>query len=205
MPLDLSHLRRGGQKRSNDRAKSARAVAGVALAALLVCANIPAARAGDDDSPSGFSKFMQFMGLKPASTNEINYTERAPLVVPPSRDLPAPGDGAAAPAADWPRDPAKRQRSEKAKAEIVPGTAVQTPNPPFQKKPWYNPAGWFDKEEYANFAGEPVRQYLTDPPTGYRTPSADQPYGIPPEKGKSHATASDFNMGSLTPPAGSGH
>jgi len=174
---------------------------------MLACANISAARAGDDDATnSGWTKFMRFMGLKSANTNEINYTERAPLVVPPSRDLPAPAESAAMPAADWPKDPAKRQRNEKAKAaEIVPGTAVQTSNPPFQKKPWYNPAGWFDKEEYGNFAGEPVRQYLTDPPAGYRSPSPDQPYGIPPEKGKTQATAKDFNMGSLTPPAGSGH
>jgi len=205
MPLDLSRLRRRGQKRSSDRGSTVRAVTGVALAAVLVGASISAARAGDDDNPSGWSKFMQLMGLKPASTNEINYTERAPLVVPPSRDLPAPADGAAAPAADWPKDPAKRQKSEKAKTEIMPGTAVQTPNPPFQKKPWYNPAGWFDKEGYASFTGEPVRQNLTDPPPGYRSPSPEQPYGIPPDKGKTQATAKDFGMGSLTPPAGSGH
>jgi hypothetical protein len=60
------------------------------------------------------------------------------------------------------------------------------------KKPWYNPAGWFDKEEYANFAGEPVRQNLTDPPAGYRIPSPDQPYGISPEKKSYKPTGQDM-------------
>jgi len=32
--------------------------------------------------------------------------------------------------------------------------------------------------ETATFAREPSRNYLTDPPRGYRTPSANQPYGI---------------------------
>jgi hypothetical protein len=34
------------------------------------------------------------------------------------------------------------------------------------------------KEETARFDQEPPRAALTDPPVGYRTPSANQPYGI---------------------------
>jgi hypothetical protein len=34
------------------------------------------------------------------------------------------------------------------------------------------------REEKATFTGEPPRSTLTEPPTGYRTPSASQPYGI---------------------------
>ncbi len=34
-----------------------------------------------------------------------------------------------------------------------------------------------DKEESAQFTGEPQRSDLTEPPAGYRTPSPDQPYG----------------------------
>ncbi len=33
------------------------------------------------------------------------------------------------------------------------------------------------KEETAKFTGEPPRASLTDPPTGYQTPSPEQPYG----------------------------
>jgi hypothetical protein len=34
------------------------------------------------------------------------------------------------------------------------------------------------KKETVTFTGEPRREALTDPPTGYRTPSPNQPYGI---------------------------
>jgi hypothetical protein len=71
---------------------------------------------------------------------------------------------------------------------------VQTPNPPFQKKPWYNPAGWFSKEEYASFGGEPVRGDLTEPPAGYRIPSPDQPYGISPDKKGYKASGQDRGL-----------
>ena len=115
---------------------------------------------------------MRSVGLRsaPDPNAEINYIERPPLVVPPSRDLPAPADQQA-PAATWPRGATKPVKHARAKNEVIPETSVQTPNPPFQKKPWYNPAGWFSKEEYASFNGEPVRQDLTEPPAGYRVPS----------------------------------
>ena len=40
--------------------------------------------------------------------------------------------------------------------------------------------GWFSKEpeKTAVFTGEPERRSLTDPPSGYRTPSANAPYGV---------------------------
>jgi hypothetical protein len=152
-----------------------------------------------------FDKMMQTIGVKPSPDAEsaINYTERSPLVVPPTRDLPPPAKEAAVPTPDWPTDRVKRHKNSKAKQAVVPETAVQTPNPPVEKKPWYNPMGWFNKEEYANFAGEPVRRDLTDPPAGYRVPSPEQPYGIGPDKksGKKAATASDFNYAPVTPPA----
>ena len=51
--------------------------------------------------------------------------------------------------------------------------------------------GWFTREEYASFPGEPVRQTLTDPPAGYRIPSPEQPYGISPEKKSGKKVAGD--------------
>ncbi|HXL67938.1 MAG TPA: hypothetical protein VN930_04150 [Xanthobacteraceae bacterium] len=38
--------------------------------------------------------------------------------------------------------------------------------------------GWFVKEKPIVFTEEPVRQRLTEPPTGYRTPSFNAPYGM---------------------------
>ena len=92
MPQD--HV--GGRKLGHTplmRAAFMRAVLGAALAALVVCANTAAARAGDgDDSDSVYNKLMRVLGMKNPLTMEygIDYSERSPLVVPPTRDLPPP-------------------------------------------------------------------------------------------------------------------
>ncbi len=201
---------RNAGRRPRRRAGLLRAAIGAALAGVVASSGASAVYAQTSGSDgSVLDKMMQTVGIKrqPDAESAINYTERSPLVVPPTRDLPPPA-AAAVPTPDWPTDRAKRHKNSKAKEAIVPETAVQTPNPPVEKKPWYNPMGWFNKEEYANFAGEPVRRDLTDPPAGYRVPSPEQPYGIGPDKkpGKAAASASDFNLGSATPPAsGTGH
>lgn len=143
--------------------------------------------------PGAWSKFLRSIGINPSKpSSDIDYTERSPLVVPPTRDLAQPQASAAMPPTDWPKDPTKSANRAKPKAGLVPGTAVETPNPPHEKKPWYNPTGWFDKEEYAKFAGEPVRQDLTEPPAGYRSPSPEQPYGLSAETKAYKPTATDF-------------
>jgi hypothetical protein len=38
--------------------------------------------------------------------------------------------------------------------------------------------GWFQPEKPVVFTEEPARQRLTEPPTGYRTPSPNAPYGV---------------------------
>lgn len=50
-----------------------------------------------------------------------------------------------------------------------------------------------DDNEAARFTGEPTRTSLTDPPPGYQTPSAGQPYGVgkdrtPPKADNSYIT-----------------
>jgi len=190
------------------RAVFVRTAAGVALVTLVCGATGAHAQTYGSDRGTMWDGLSRMIGAdKPDADAGINYTERSPLVVPPTRDLPAPGSATAVPIPDWPTDPVRRSKASKSKTAVIPNTAVQTPNPQIEKKPWYNPMGWFDKEEYANFIGEPVRRNLTDPPIGYRVPSPDQPYGIAPvDKGKARATAEDFNMGAVTPPAGgSGH
>jgi hypothetical protein len=204
------------QNRSYDRADDSKAGVCATLlraalgTALAVGLGASAARAQTYGSSKGnvFDGLLQTIGVakSPDANSDINYTERSPLVVPPSRDLPPPASDAAVPVPDWPSDSAKRSGNSKGKppVAVVPDTAVQTPNPPVEKKPWYNPAGWFNKEEYANFTGEPVRKYLTDPPAGYRIPSPEQPYGIGPDKKppKKQASSTDFGLGSITPPSG---
>ena len=210
MYQDRSSGREVGQS-AGMRARLLRAAFGIALAGLVVGLGTSMVRAGDDNAAtedSAWTKVMQKLGLsKPAGAEaEINYTERSPLVVPPTRDLPPPAAAALPPVPDWPKDPNKPGKRAKVKPGVVPATEVQTPNPPVAKKPWYDPTGWFDREEYAKFSGEPVREDLTDPPAGYRVPSPDQPYGVgaPKSSGKSQASPQDFNLGSATPPPSGG-
>jgi hypothetical protein len=164
---------------------------------------LPAPGPGPEDTNEhAWNKFMRTLGVSssPDAASDINYTERAPLVIPPSRDLPQPAVDPARPTTDWPNDTRKQGKRQKPKDAVVPDTAVATPNPPVQKKPWYDPAGWFDKEEYANFKGEPIREDLTDPPSGYRVPSPEQPYGVNPNK-KPHPVASQTNPAPGATPA----
>ena len=52
------------------------------------------------------SKFMTTLGLQTRDRwKRINYGERSPLVVPPTRDLPPPIAAARLPSPDWPKDP----------------------------------------------------------------------------------------------------
>lgn len=191
--------RSGGRKPSrvrSVRSKAARAALAVVLAGSVVSFDASLLRAADNDvtiDENAWNRMMTRLGLKkpPDADGEIDYTERSPLVVPRTRDLPPPGTLVAAPAADWPVNAKKPRKHTSGKPPLVPDTAVQTPNPPYVKKPWYNPAGWFDKEEYASFPGEPMRQSLTDPPAGYRIPSPDEPYGINPDKKPAKKVAGD--------------
>jgi len=78
------------------------------------------ARAGDDDQDVPFESkiignFLEGLGLKRDGAGAIDYQERPPLVIPPSRDLPPPERTDAAvrnPA--WPKDP----DVARAKAEV---------------------------------------------------------------------------------------
>jgi hypothetical protein len=94
------------------------AALGIGLAAAVLCTG-SAARAGDDDnSPSVMGTIMESLGFRsPNGTYAgIDYNERSPLVVPPTRDLPPPVADTAPPAPNWPKDQDMIRRA-KAKAE----------------------------------------------------------------------------------------
>ncbi len=98
-----------------------RIVLGAAALALIMCASSSWARAGDDDddSQSFTDKFMTTLGLKNPGSTEIgiNYSERSPLVVPPTRNLPPPVAAGPPPTPNWPKDPDfTRRAAEKAAA-----------------------------------------------------------------------------------------
>ncbi|MCW5692127.1 MAG: hypothetical protein KIT48_07160 [Pseudolabrys sp.] len=213
-------------RRSSRQAALAALVLGLSVAALALPAR--AADAGDDrpwDSKL-IGNLLEGLGLQSPNKDAIVYQERAPLVIPPSTDLPTPEktDAAIAGNPAWPKDPdvarkkeaARQARIEASKSadekfreenrvlnpsEMTPGASATNRMPrvgtgnrtagtfsesnqrltPSQLG--YN-GGMFGSlfggkkdDESARFTGEPPRASLTDPPAGYQTPSADQPYG----------------------------
>ncbi len=84
------------------------AALGLMLAALVLAAPMTA-RAADDDTPLDtkiLRGFLEGIGLQ-KDNRSINYQERAPLVIPPSKTLPPPerADAASANNPAWPKDP----------------------------------------------------------------------------------------------------
>ncbi|MGB6535493.1 MAG: hypothetical protein WBF58_05970 [Xanthobacteraceae bacterium] len=97
-----------------------RTLGGAVLAALAVCAGTAAAHAGSDTentAPSFYDQIMQTIGL--GSNPSPDYSERSPLVVPPTRALPPPMADRAPAVPDWPKDPDMTAR-KKAKAKEKP-------------------------------------------------------------------------------------
>jgi len=184
----------------------------------------PAPVRAADNEPSWDEKMMRGimdgLGLKRDGEANINYQERAPLVIPPSRDLLPPEQSNAANNPAWPKDPDVERRKIEAATEknrnvsderereqnplrpdqLTPGARAkkrqqartddgyQAPASGFSSQLRPSELGYtggifgsmFDKkkEEQAKFTGEPPRTSLTEPPTGYQTPSPDQPYGL---------------------------
>ena len=102
------------------RVFTARAALCLTLGAVLLASSVPAF-AGDDDVPIDtkiMRGVMESLGLR-RDGEAINYEERAPLVIPPSHDLPPPerSDTAIAKNPAWPIDPdVKRRKQEAAQA-----------------------------------------------------------------------------------------
>jgi hypothetical protein len=101
------------------------AAAAAITLALALALGAGSARAEDDDEENVpldtklWRQFMKDIGLQRDGERIIDYRERAPLVVPPSRDLPAPRseDEMTAKTAAWPKDPDVKRRKEYIAAE----------------------------------------------------------------------------------------
>ena len=196
-------------------------------ALLLIAGGVGHALAQDDEDELPDTKFFKSMlrgfGLRNGQEDSgINYQERPPLVVPPTRDLPPPQTDAVKNNPQWPTDQdekrrreaaAKRKREAKtfswedlgrqlspnemrANAASAKDQAMrrngddQVERGQRQYKP--NELGFTgtvfggvhdffvgnNKDETVPFEAEPPRASLTDPPSGYRSPSPVQPYGL---------------------------
>ena len=179
--------------------ESSRAPLGAVLGIALVIAGTAVARAGDGGEEEGpykkfFNQMLSGVGLREPDA-AIQYKERPPLVVPPTRDLPPPA-AAGSPSVKnpgWPSDPdAKKRAADRDRknersmlaGDRAGGTAGPTSQPDgTQSGMWDKLTGWTksitgNNRESATFLHEPSRNALTDPPAGYRTPAPAQPYGI---------------------------
>ena len=219
--------------RSRNPKRLRRAAAGAAVVLALALAwSAGSARAEDADDDENvpldtklFRQFMKDLGLSRSGDGMIEYRERAPLVVPPTRELPPPRDEAevAAKTPAWPKDPdvARRKQelaAEKAKlkgnlsaeeqARALRPDELDKPGAGEKKSADAKGAGksaedtsrplmpsdlgtktekifgsiWSSftpaKPESAPFTGEPPREAMTAPPSGYQTPSPNYPYGV---------------------------
>jgi hypothetical protein len=120
----------------------------LALGVALLATALPA-RAAEDDVPLDkkvFRGILEGLGLRKDGEAMINYQERAPLVIPPSRSLPPPerSDAVVANNPAWPKDPDITRR--KKQAEIDRNRNVsdereleQNPLRPDQMTPGGNP------------------------------------------------------------------
>lgn len=89
------------------------ALVAATLAAALGC-SASSAFAADDGYQDVFSSVLTAVGLlSPDKTPDIDYRERAPLVLPPKMNLAKPVNPASERTASWPQDPdvAKRRKA----------------------------------------------------------------------------------------------
>jgi hypothetical protein len=126
------------QERWRDR-KFMRAALGCVLGAVLIVAGVTSAMAGDDEEEDNLPDaqllrgLLKGMGLK-RGDDTIEYRERSPLVVPPSRDLPPPESDVAIKNSNaaWPVDQDEQKRKTaaavKRKASSIDESRALRPN-----------------------------------------------------------------------------
>ena len=89
------------------------------VVALLTLATAPVALAQDDEEET-FEQSIIRQLLGGGSKPGIEYRERSPLVIPPSRDLPAPESATTvAGAPSWPRDPDQRKQAATRSGPVI--------------------------------------------------------------------------------------
>src|SRR5262245_44957969 len=118
---DRSALRGSAMMTFGWTKRALRLAFGGALGLAVVAAVAPSSvRAQDDEEEKttfwNFDKkvmnqVMRGLGLRNGNeNNQIEYRERSPLVIPPSRDLPQPQEASAGRTPAWPADPDVKRR-----------------------------------------------------------------------------------------------
>jgi hypothetical protein len=176
------------------------AVVGLPLAGVLAGCSATTYGTGVPAGTQTMTDFAQALQLG-VDKDPIDFSPRPPIVAPPSTaTLPAPGSGGstAALAANWPKD--QDQQVANVKAQIAAaqanGTPINVKQSPGAKQ---DITAAIDVNSPDNFkttaeqdaevkrliaqensvpkdaTGQPVRQYLSDPPPGYLAPDPNAP------------------------------
>jgi hypothetical protein len=190
MPLNRKYDRKVGQS-------APRAARGAALALLAVLAGTAVARAGDADNspstmgsdPSFYDKMLQTIGVEGGPN--IQYSERSPLVVPPTRDLPPPMADRPPPVAGWPVDPDLTQKvkaKEKQKPKPHKDYVIESSRPLSPAE--LNVPGAAPAPERRDPRADPEAQDLSPAATQPNKPSVFSPsnFGKIFGKGEEYAT-----------------
>ena len=107
--------------------KGMRIIGHAGALALMVAATGASAQEGE-----AIKSILGAIGIIPKEKAPITYNERAPLVLPPKMDLPAPaaGGGAEARNGNWPKDPdvaARRKAAQRPARPIPAPSSTRTP------------------------------------------------------------------------------
>jgi hypothetical protein len=183
----------------------------VAFAAALGLAALAAVAPNTARAQSGeatlFGSIVKSLGI--GGDNDIEYRERPPLVVPPSRDLPPPQTAGAARNPNWPVDPKATDGQKGAQVRnldrMAPADSTMPSSQPASGGFFSNIFG--SSKPAGPIGVPPERKNLTDPPRDYQSRSPDQPYGepspAPPAKSTTPASALQTPPGAPAP-GGSG-
>jgi hypothetical protein len=174
---------------------------GGALGLIALASFAPGVARAQDSDKGIFGSMLKSLGL--GGENQIEYRERPPLVVPPTRDLPPPQTSATVRDPNWPVDPKSAQPQKKGNQvrdldkiavpqrpvePSVAGAGAPNPSTPDTTAtiPPSQPAasgGFFGNlfsssdRQAGPVMGAPARKSLTEPPPDYESPSPAQPYG----------------------------
>jgi hypothetical protein len=197
-----------------------------ALGLLAAAGLSPDAARAQDTGGDGTLFGSMLKGLGIGGENNIEYRERPPLVVPPTRDLPPPQAASAARNPNWPVDPKTGDVPKKGnqvrdldrlpvpQRPAVPSVAIATPATPSAGGPDQTPApppsepGFFGKlfsssDVPANAViPVPTRKTLTEPPLDYESPSTTQPYAAGPATPAKTTPESALQAGQTAPRPG---
>jgi hypothetical protein len=119
-----------------------RAVLGGLLGIALVFAAGAAAFAGDDEDEDTIEQkiiknIMKGMGAD-VDKDRIDFRERSPLVIPPTRDLPPPQEAGQVTNPAWPKDPDKIKPAKQAKPFVNGSVATRDMESP-ERAPMISP------------------------------------------------------------------